>query len=116
MIRDRSLRTRIRCTPVCGPAPVLYCVSGLPFGCSIRNEILVAIPGLIVPVGWKAASWKMRAAPIFGAFTPVPDEDEPQPAATSAAMRRIPAAGLRASATPGTLRKRIAAEAPGGKA
>ena len=32
MMYARSSRTMIRCTPVCGPEPVLYWVSGLPFG------------------------------------------------------------------------------------
>ena len=40
----RSRRTMIRCTPLCGPAPCLYCVSGFPSGWRIVNDTLVGVP------------------------------------------------------------------------
>jgi hypothetical protein len=79
MIEFRSSRTRITCTPVCGPGPRLYAVSGCPFGCSIVNESITGLPGCTGPAGWKFASSNVRAAWIVGACG---DDPEPQPART----------------------------------
>ena len=56
MIVARSSRTKIRCTPVCGPAPRLNFVSGCPSGWRITNETAVGLPGWIGADGSKSAS------------------------------------------------------------
>src|SRR6476646_9664198 len=81
-IDESSRRTKIRGTPVCGPAPVRNCVSVAPEGCWIVNEILVGVAGRIVPVGLKSTIWNVLAGAIVG--TAGPAADEPQPASTSA--------------------------------
>src|SRR5437762_1831743 len=45
MITARSRRTTIRCTPLWGPEPCLYCVSGFPFGWRIVNDTRVGVRG-----------------------------------------------------------------------
>ena len=106
MIEFRSSRTRIRCTPVCGPAPRLYAVSGFPFGCSIVNETVTGLPACTGPDGWKFASSNVRAAWIVG--TCGDDEPEPQPARTTHARDqtretrphlRAPLVGVRTAST-----------------
>src|SRR2546425_11228 len=84
MIFDRSSRTLIRGTPVGGPEPVLFAVSGLPEGCSMSKATRVVASALTGLAGWKSWSWKVRAAPIVGALTPLPPDDEPQPATARA--------------------------------
>ena len=56
MIVERSSRTKIRCTPVCGPGPRLNFVSGVPSGCWIVNETVTGLPGVTGPDGWKSTS------------------------------------------------------------
>ena len=41
----------IRCTPVCGPPPVLYWVSGLPLGSCTVKLTVVGRPGVTGPLG-----------------------------------------------------------------
>jgi hypothetical protein len=83
MIVDRSSRTMMRCTPVCGPAPLLYCVSGSPDGWRMKNEILSDFPGT-TRAGVKPAISNVRAGWIVGVVGRALDPDPPQPAATSA--------------------------------
>src|SRR6266702_3675148 len=80
MIVDRSRRTMIRCTPVCGPGPVRYCVSGAPEGWLTVNEIVVGACARTGAVGWKPASVNVFAAATVGIAGPEPDE--PQPASS----------------------------------
>ena len=56
MIVERSSLTMIRWTPVCGPGPVWYAVSGEPEGWSIVKATVVGFPGAIEPAGWKPMS------------------------------------------------------------
>ena len=41
----------IRCTPVWGPEPVLYWVSGLPLGSTTVNVTVTGRPGVTGPLG-----------------------------------------------------------------
>src|SRR5436305_11209513 len=84
MIVERSLRTMIRWTPVCGPGPRLYWVSDVPSGCRIVKETTVAVPARTACAGSKFWSWYVRGAPTV---TDGPAE-EPQPATTTMAGRR----------------------------
>src|SRR4051795_7377073 len=98
MITPRSLRTMIRCTPVCGPLPLRYRVSGAPEGWSIRNERTTGLPA-VIRAGAKSANLKVRAAPMVicgGA-------DEPQPASTTVSRTALAASltpVIEATATP----------------
>ena len=83
----------IRCTPVCGPEPVLYWVSGLPLGIFTVNDTVTGLPAWIVPWGWKPPSENTFAAPTAGTLTVPPLELPPQPASASA-----PAAAIAGSA------------------
>ncbi len=56
MMYARSFRTMIKCTPVCGPEPVLYWVSGLPLGSSTVNVTVTGRPGVTGVVGAKPPS------------------------------------------------------------
>ena len=62
MIVARSRRTMIRCTPVWGPAPCLYFVSGFPFGWRTTNETRTGLPATIGAVGVKFTSVYCLAA------------------------------------------------------
>ncbi len=46
----------MRWTPLCGPAPCLYCVSGFPFGWRIVKETRVGLDSVTGPVGVKPES------------------------------------------------------------
>ena len=67
MIVERSVRTTITCTPVCGPGPVRYLVSVPPLGCAIWNAKSKGRPGSTAFVGSKCVRWNVRAAAIVGA-------------------------------------------------
>src|SRR6201995_3780474 len=70
----------IRCTPVCGPGPVLYCVSVLPLGSLMSKVIVTGLPGATVPAGAKAARWVVWAGATLGAVIGESELDPPQPA------------------------------------
>src|SRR5947209_17152653 len=73
----------IRCTPVCGPGPVLYCVSGRPDGCCTVNEIVTGRLGVLAAAGLKPARANTRAAATCGTETAEPPE-LPQPVSDAA--------------------------------
>src|SRR6476646_11984625 len=73
----RSLRTKIRCTPVWGPSPVAYWVSGCPFGCTIVNDSFTGLPAGTGPEGVKPEMWLTPAALTGGSVTC--DDPDPQP-------------------------------------
>src|SRR5437763_17022071 len=72
MITDRSQRTMIRWTPLCGPAPCLYCVSGFPSGWTIVNDTRVGVPAFTGRAGVNPERAYVCAAPpaIVGAVDP----------------------------------------------
>ena len=87
----------IRCTPVCGPPPVLYWVSGLPLGnCTVKLTV-VGFPGVTGPAGSNPASVNTRAAATFGTLTAPLFELllEPQPASAAAASAAPTARNVR---------------------
>src|ERR671935_585900 len=86
MITPRSRRTTIRCTPVCGPAPRRYEVSGVPDGWRIVNEIRVG-PGRATRAGPKPESSNVRAGSIVGAAGRE-EEEQPTRSATAQHTRR----------------------------
>src|ERR1035437_497243 len=96
MMAARSSRTMIKCTPGCGPGPVLSVVSGLPSGSRTVKETVTGRPGTTVPDGSKPPSVKTRAGAITGAET-APPELEPQPARAKIASRVSTAAATRAA-------------------
>src|SRR6478672_8572980 len=81
----------IRCTPVCGPGPVLYWVSGLPLGSLTVNETVTGLPAWIVPWGAKPPSVNTFAAPTVGTLTVPAPELLPQPATASAQQAAVSA-------------------------
>src|SRR4051812_10680341 len=87
----RSLRTKIRCTPVWGPAPVAYWVSGCPLGCTIVNDTFTGLPVGTGPDGVKPEMWLTPAALTGGSDTC--DELDPQPrlqpVASSASIKAV---------------------------
>src|SRR5205807_8258607 len=87
MIVERSRRTMIRWTPVWGPGPVRYVVSGAPDGWSTVNEIVVGTPARTAPVGLKPARWNVFAAETVGTAGPEPDEPQPERSTSGAARR-----------------------------
>src|SRR3954470_4813173 len=99
----RSLRTKIRCTPVWGPAPVAYWVSGCPLGCTIVNDTFTDLPVGTGPDGVKPEMWLSPAA-LPGGSDPG-DELDPQPrlqpVASSDSASITPVSGRLRSA-PGT--------------
>src|SRR6476619_1796973 len=58
----RSLRPKISCTPVWGPGPVAYWVSGCPFGCMIVNDSFTGLPAGTGPEGVNPEMWLTPAA------------------------------------------------------
>src|SRR5438067_2979546 len=83
MITERSLRTTIRWTPVCGPAPVLYRVTAPPAGWPIMNETVVGFPACATFVGSKPTRRNVLAGAIVICGGEPDDEDE-QPASARA--------------------------------
>src|SRR2546421_1264230 len=75
-ITERSLRTTIRCTPVWGPAPVRYRVSGPPEGWPIVNETVVGFPAAAIFVGSKPTRRKVLAGAIVICGGELEDDDE----------------------------------------
>src|ERR1700722_15012496 len=82
----------IRCTPVCGPEPVLYVVSVLPLGSWTENDSGVGRPAWSVPVGENRANANTRAGATWGTVTPPSLELEPQAATARASAGRRSAA------------------------
>src|SRR5438034_7807547 len=76
MITERSLRTTIRWTPVCGPAPVLYRVSAPPAGWPIVNETVVGFPDCATFVGSKPTRRNVFAGAIVICGGEFDDEEE----------------------------------------
>src|SRR5206468_7861386 len=81
MIAERSSRTMIRWTPVCGPGPRLKWTSGSPFGWRTVKETVVERPARAGSAGRKPWSSYTFAASIVGK----PSLDEPPQAATKSA-------------------------------
>ena len=72
MIEERSSRTMMRCTPVCGPPPVRNCVSTLPSGVRTARRSVV-VPGAATVFGPCQSSVYSRAgATVGGAGEPPP--------------------------------------------
>src|SRR5437588_5857733 len=84
----------IRCTPVCGPGPALYWVSGLPEGCWTVNEIVVGRPGGTGAAGVKPPSANTFAGATRGTDTPELPE-LPHATTASAAVATAAAVGTR---------------------
>src|SRR3954468_20984540 len=99
----RSLRTKIRCTRVWGPAPVAYWVSGGPLGCTIVNDTFTDLPVGTGPDGVKPEMWLTPAALTGGSETCAELHPHPrlQPFARSDSASITPVSGRLRSA-PGT--------------
>src|SRR5262249_28372673 len=78
----RALRTKIRCTPVCGPGPGRERVIVLPSGGWVENESVNGFPAVTGPPGLDNGRPQVEAAPRAGAATPL--ELLPQPPAQPA--------------------------------
>ena len=63
-IAERSFRTAITWTPVCGPAPFRYRVRAPPEGWPIANETVVGLPACAIFAGWKPTMRNVFAGAI----------------------------------------------------